>query len=309
MALTVRFLRGLAFGTGLLAALVLILEIAFRVAGWSVSAAPTPTADGSRVVLCVGDSHTRGRPDPDNYPTALEQMLKERTTERWRVINLGVPGQNTGQVRRRFERYLAYYRPAVVLHWGGVNNSWNQAERDGADHGLLARIAERSRLVRMVRVAIFYRGLGQRMPDTPTATGHDWGTPADGVRINFAGVDDDIARRPSRKLPGDEIAALTRQDLEAMMRLAWSHDVPMYLVTYSWWGEGFDQINAAVVDVSAEFNVPYVDSAKAMDIASREHPGEQLFDAWVHPMPILYRQIAAQAYELLVAQAIARARD
>ena len=119
-------------------------------------------ADGSRVVLCVGDSHTRGRPDPDNYPAALEQILNARTGERWRVINLGVPGQNTGQVRLRFERYLAYYRPTVVLHWGGINNGWNQAERDGS-RGFLATLVEHSRLIRFLRVALFYRGLERRV--------------------------------------------------------------------------------------------------------------------------------------------------
>jgi hypothetical protein len=304
----VTVLGRLGFGAAVLAAVVLVLEVAFRVGGLWVGATPAPAPDGSLVVLCVGDSHTRGRPDPDNYPAELERILNERTGHRWRVINLGVPGQNTGQVRRRFERYLAYYRPAVVLHWGGVNNDWNHAEREDLERGALERLADHSRLVRMVRVAVFYRGLGKRVLDVPVATGHDWGSPNDGVRVNFAGTDEDIPRRPGPRLPLDTVAALSRDDLMAMMTLAWDRGVPMYLVAYSWWADSYRPINDAVKAVSEHFRVPYVDSALAVEAAARVSPGEKLFDAWVHPMPVVYRQVAELAYETLREQGVLRAR-
>ena len=150
-----RLLRRLGLATAVVIALLVLLEALFRIGGLWVAAAPRPAPDGSTVVLCVGDSHTRGRPDPDNYPAQLERILNERTGRPYRVLNLGVPGQNTGQVRKRFERYLAYYRPAVVLHWGDINNAWNQAERASG---------------------------------RSVATGHDWARPNDGVRVNFASI-------------------------------------------------------------------------------------------------------------------------
>jgi len=75
-------------------------------------------------VLCVGDSLTRGRPDPENYPSELGRILTRRTGKPYRVLNLGVPGLTTTQLRTRFVRYLESYHPVAVLHWAGIDNAW-----------------------------------------------------------------------------------------------------------------------------------------------------------------------------------------
>jgi hypothetical protein len=36
-----------------------------------------------------------------------------------------------------------------------------------------------------------------------------------------------------------------------------------------------------------------------------ERPVDELYDTWAHPTPILYRQIAEEAYRLLVGQGVA----
>jgi lysophospholipase L1-like esterase len=71
-------------------------------------------------ILCVGDSHTFGAPLPaqDAYPAQLsERMNALRTERRVRVVNLGIPGQNSAMVANRLEKQINYYRPDLVIVW------------------------------------------------------------------------------------------------------------------------------------------------------------------------------------------------
>ena len=83
-------------GTVLLAplAVLVLLEVGLRVEG---AVRPRPTdrpPSGSTVVLCAGDSFTRGLLDPDNYPFHLQRLLDERAPGRYRVVNLdNVPSE------------------------------------------------------------------------------------------------------------------------------------------------------------------------------------------------------------------------
>jgi len=287
---------------GLAVALVLVLEGAFRVGGLWVAGAPRPDEAGNTVILCVGDSHTRGRAGLENYPAQLERILNERTTRRYRVINLGVPGQNTAEVRARFAHYLDYYRPAIVLHWAGINNFWNRAEREGPAPGLLTRIADASRVVRFVRVALLYRRLHVDAIAEPIPQEHSVPGPQKDFWVDFGGVKELIRSEPGTDLSVAETHDVTRDDLQGMMQLARQRGIPMYLVTYAWWGGYFKAVNQAIEEVSSEFGVPYVDEAVAARAAAQEAPGAQLYDAWIHPMPIVYRQVAEEAYRTLVSQ-------
>jgi hypothetical protein len=289
-------------------AIVLVLELAFRLGGLWVAAAPVPAPDGSTVVLCVGDSHTYGRPDPDNYPAQLERILNERARGRYRVINVGVPGMNTAQVRARFERNLAYYRPAIVLHWAGINNFWNIAER-GQDESLAARLADESRLVRFVRVALFYRRLSEEQFGDPVTTHHGKVGKDGHFHVKQGADEEDVLSAPTDSLPADEVGRVTREDLSAMMQIAWERRIPMYLVAYSFFAGGYYvPVNEAVRTVSETFNVPYVKAGAAVPAAKAEAPNEKLFDAWVHPTPILYKHIAGEVYRILVSQGVVTPR-
>jgi hypothetical protein len=310
--LSMRIVKKVAAAGAVLVLLALVIEVAFRVGGLWVRGTPHRASDGRTVVLCVGDSHTRGRDDPDNYPFQLEQMLNERTGRRYRVINVGIPGQNTAQIRNRFERYLAYYAPAVVLHFGGVNNSWNEVETATRHPGLAARLAEQSRILRFIRVAVFYRRLSRATLEQPTLKLTEWSELERArYRVNFGGVEEDIRTDagPHGKLPDAELERVTHDDLAAMMRLARERRVPMYLVLYPIRNPAlvFEPVNRAIVRVSSEFAVPYVDSAAAAQ-ALGPRPVEELYDTWAHPTPILYRQIAEEAYRLLVRQGVVQAK-
>ena len=303
-----RILRRIAAAGALLVGLVVLLEVLFRVGGLWVGAMPAAERDGATVVLCIGDSHTRGRRDPDNYPFQLERMLNERTDRRWRVVNVGIPGQNTAQVRNRFERYLAYYRPAAVLHFGGVNNGWNHVETDVWRRGWVARLLEQSRVVRFVRVTLFYRRLARATYDEPQIKLRQWSELERSMyHVNFGGVEEDIStesQTEGARLPEDVVERVTYDDLAAMMRMARDRHVPMFLVMYPLRDLVFEPVNRMVERVSAEFGVPFVDSPAAVR-ALGERPVDELYDTWAHPTPILYRQIAEEAYRLLVRQGIA----
>jgi lysophospholipase L1-like esterase len=299
-----RILKGLALVVVGSIGLVAVLEVAFRVGGLGLAAAPRPAPDGSTVVLCVGDSHTRGQLDPDNYPAQLERILNERAGGHYRVINVGVPGLNTAQVRKRFERYVGYYRPAIVLHWAGINNFWNYAEDDVRQPAWTDWLVESSRLARFVRVAFFYRRLNQQVLEKPVLDLHGWPGPDSKFVAKFAGTEEEVIDKPGDPVSEEQIEKVTRGDLTAMMQIAWERRIPMFLVVYPLAGAYYRPVNRAVRGVSDDFGVPFVDSFAAIEPAKQEANGAPLFDSWVHPTPVLYRQIAEQAYGTLVAQGV-----
>jgi lysophospholipase L1-like esterase len=264
------------------------------------------TADGVPVVLCVGDSHTRGRPDPENYPFALERILEQRARKPYRVLNLGVPGLTTTQLRSRFVRYVDYYRPVVVLHWAGINNGWRHPETTNT-RGSLAQLVRRSLLVRRARLAFDGGGAAGWRLERSGIEVVDWVGRHAIFRVDFGGVDEEISTVFTDPVPRDEVAATLREDLTAMMSAARERAIPMYLVTYSFWGGQFEPVNRTIVNVSSDFGVPYVDESLAVATLAKRAPKERLFDDGVHPMPVLYAQVAEEAYALLLREGLVAA--
>src|SRR5262245_16376866 len=109
-------------------------------------------AENAYRVLCVGDSHTYGAmlPAVDSYPGHLQRLLDEKSPGTYAVVNLGIPGQNTTQVRNRLHGAIATYRPNLIVVWCGVNNAWNR--RDSATPWTLDGVLSHLRLYRLVRV-------------------------------------------------------------------------------------------------------------------------------------------------------------
>jgi lysophospholipase L1-like esterase len=301
--------RALAMAVGL----VLAVEVAFRLAGAVVAGVPEPAPDGSAVVLCVGDSHTRGRPDPENYPAELERLLNDRTGKRWRVVNAGIPGQNTAQVRSRFARYLAYYRPSIVVHLAGINNARIQSESETWERGVLGRVAEHSKVVRLVRLWRYWRRLKRDTLEAPAPELRGWQY-GEGARwhVELGGRTEEVHTDPGtgEALPPDRFYAVTREDLAAMMRTAADGGVPMILVTYPMWAGDFETANRAIADAARAFDRPVADSNRALQrLMSAGMDLSQLFDDWVHPTPPLYRAMAEEVYGLLVEQGLVTARE
>src|SRR5262249_45576460 len=115
------------------------LQIAARFAH---GRATTWRADARHRILCIGDSHTYGvlLPVEQSYPGPLQRMLDEREPGAYSVVNLGLPGLNTTQVRERLHAALAADHPETVIVWCGVNDAWNRGESTEGRSGWRARV-------------------------------------------------------------------------------------------------------------------------------------------------------------------------
>ncbi len=80
---------------------------------------------GGRVILCAGDSFTYGigAPAGESYPDSLQRLLDAKFGDgAYRVVNAGVPAQNSSELAANMEALLEKYRPAVLLVLTGTNN-------------------------------------------------------------------------------------------------------------------------------------------------------------------------------------------
>ena len=68
------------------------------------------------LILCVGDSLTRGSPGNTGYPEYLQQLTG------WLTINAGNPGEASNATDARFLGELKKYRPDLVLLCIGTND-------------------------------------------------------------------------------------------------------------------------------------------------------------------------------------------
>lgn len=149
-------------------------------------AGPELSRPGAPVILCVGDSHTYGTslPEDKSYPSQLEEILIKRGIET-NVINMGIPGQNTSELRRGLPELMERYDPQVVLILICANNDWNRTGllwsdlqdgkiESGFKTWLLKawyKIAGSLRTVRLVRYLI-YNNLMEFEPNEKEADRH-----------------------------------------------------------------------------------------------------------------------------------------
>jgi len=83
---------------------------------------------GSYVILCVGDSFTRGDEVAYNetYPVQLQAILNSKNPhKKFVVINQGICGYNTRQLLKFLPGWLRYYQPDLVIILDGATNRFN----------------------------------------------------------------------------------------------------------------------------------------------------------------------------------------
>ncbi|HTL70212.1 MAG TPA: GDSL-type esterase/lipase family protein [Candidatus Eisenbacteria bacterium] len=151
---------------------------AFFAAGFAV-----PAFAGERVViLALGDSTTAGTPffsspaeaPPDGRgdPRGQYAYWIEKARPQWRVVNLGVNGERTDQIRRRLGPALDAWKPRALVLLGGVNDLYQDYPAEHPRENLEAMYREASsRGVEVVACTILpYDGQGQlvreRMQET-----------------------------------------------------------------------------------------------------------------------------------------------
>ncbi len=112
---------------------LLTLEVVLQLVSFSIWLASNEDVvhdDGSRVVLCVGDSFTEGMgasSAANSYPRKLETVLAERE-QPWRVYNCGLSGSSSRKLLEKLPRQLDTYRPNVLCILTGYNDFWDKPE-------------------------------------------------------------------------------------------------------------------------------------------------------------------------------------
>jgi len=93
-------------------------------------------ATNCRNILCIGDSTTFGWgvEGPECFTSILEKLLNESagTNTHWQVINAGVPGYSSYQMRLAATELISRWQPEVVIVCAGNNDSWPAAQSDRA---------------------------------------------------------------------------------------------------------------------------------------------------------------------------------
>jgi hypothetical protein len=297
----------------------LALEVLFRIAGLVVGFGrlePLPAGDHV-VVLCVGDSHTWGR--GRGYPAALAALLAERSP-RYRVVNLGVPGANTAQLRNRFLDYLDLYRPSLVIHWAGINNAYNRAETEvwgavrGARTSRSRALFDQSRVLRFVRVwrnqwelqRVLAAADAYVKPESSRTVGkgnteqhHRW----------LAGREEVFRSTLTEGLPHDVHVRVTELDLRWMIQRSRERGVPLVAISYGLPGGWLAAANEGIERATEATGTALVRSEQAALRIMRRYRGRRaeqpvLYDKSVHPTQALYEEIAVLVLETLDAHAL-----
>ena len=257
-------------------------------------------------ILAVGDSHTYGAAiaAEQSYPAQLQRFLDERAPARFSVINLGIPGMSTTQVRRRLPANVARYAPDIVLVWCGANDFWNTSELEGPGVRAATRLdalALRSRLYRLLRVWQHDRAIEASVDASVRSNGmpqeaelRHW--QPEGERrgatwkVRHAGVVETIRAYHDPVKAGEDLGSRTYEDLEAMSRWLRAAGVQLVLIRYpiahAW---PFEAPNEAMERVAREDGVPIIDTQASIARVPRE---EREWVSGSHPGPNLYREIA-----------------
>jgi lysophospholipase L1-like esterase len=293
---SLRLLAGIAvFGIVAVGVAELGLQVAAlfargRGSGWRPEAAHR--------ILCVGDSHTYGAlvPVEASYPGHLQRFLDEREPGAYSVMNLGIPGMSTSQVRAELPGWLQQYRPELLIVWCGVNNAWNRTQATRTEVGRWPRFMMRSRLYRLFRVWRHDRQLNvlgaqlqaeQQRYDIVDHT--DPEGPQRKITIVMDGRTEQIAFADSGFHEDAEMEERAANDYEAMLEEATRAGVSVVFVTYPIERGAFSRANGAIRRVAARHGTPVVESWKA----TRRVPAEQRKLLWAaHPNGPMYEEIA-----------------
>jgi lysophospholipase L1-like esterase len=308
------WLRRLARGAGVIAGVLLLallaLELGLQIGARLVGDRSSAFAkEATRRVLCVGDSHVYGalvRRD-DTFPAHLQRFLDARAPGVFSVVNLGVPGLSSTQLRNRLPLWIARYRPHVVMAWSGANDSWNVSEVGERGQGIrlaFEQLALRSRVYRLLRVKLhdlmLERDLarGRRVWEVARVEGalsleETWTVRRDGRVEQFVHE----REAPESYAEDVQVEARAEADYAAMARIARAAGVSLVLVEYPLDAGAFAAANRAMRSAGQRAGVPTV----ASPAAQARVPPEQHRWLWAgHPNGAIYREIARDAAQVVL---------
>lgn len=301
---------------------VLALEAILRLG--ALFAGPRAQEDrppGDReVILCLGDSHTYGvyyQPE-QAYPGQLQGLLDGRVPGRFRVVNLGVPGMNSSQVRARLPAWLDRYRPSTIVFSGGINNLWNVSDTALSGRSLLARAVQSLRVYRLMRIVA--ASFSRSEPPAGEATGrpHLERSPLAGGDNGVEQVDSSTGRvvarhvgDPRERLELGYVTELLWADLDAIERLASRRGVRLIVLTYAAfptpdhprWFSNFHALNETLRRFGRDRRIRVVDLRERFLHLLATAPARTAYFASErddHPNPRGYAEIAALVGEAML---------
>jgi hypothetical protein len=301
--------RGAAVAAGVLLAGLLLLEAVLQVASRFVGdRSEAWRAGATHRVLCVGDSHAYGAlvPREDTFPAHLQRFLDELEPGAWSVVNLGVPGLSSTQVRHGLPLWLARYQPDVVVAWSGVNDSWNVSETGDGPGGIaqsLERLALRSRVYRLLRVKLHDLRLERDLArdrqvwevtqvEGPLTRQETWTVRRDGRIERF------VHQRESEDHYAEDaqVEARSESDYAAMVEIARAGGAALVFVEYPLDEGAFAAANRAMRRVGERSGLPTIDSPRSL---ARIPPDQRRWLWAAHPDATLYREIARDAVPIV----------
>jgi lysophospholipase L1-like esterase len=301
-------------GTGALICLLalLLIEGLLQFATLFASDRATPwRAGATHRVLCVGDSHTWGAivARDEAYPSHLQRFLDEREPGAYSVMNLGLPGMNTTQVRNRLPTWLSRYEPDALVVWAGVNDAFNRAELDrevNPEHMWLQALLGHSRLVRLVRVWLHDRALERYVARsneerrwTPTPSEDPLG-PSESWMVRHDGVIEEIRHDRRQSFSADqqaEVQERAERNLSLISEYARGAGIPAVVIAYPHDAGWYGVANRAIRSVATRHALPLIESAEAV---ARIPEDEQVWLWAAHPDGRAYDEIAGALAPVVV---------
>ncbi len=259
----------------------------------------------------MGDSHTWGGgvEREEAYPAQLQMFLDEREPEAYSVINLGLPGLSTTQLRRRVPDWLSRYQPDVMIIWAGVNNAWNTAELEESPSTLrvwLDRQLIRTRLYRLVRVRIHDRTLERYDPES--RSDRVWHIEVDKklapqpdatYTVKHEGITETIAHSTDGAQDASRVIPRAVTDFRAIMAYTQAANVRVIFISYPINRGSIELANLAAWRISTEYDSPIVDTSVSVD---RIPPEKQVWLWKRHPGPAIYKEIARDIAHVVLSQ-------
>jgi lysophospholipase L1-like esterase len=128
-----------------------------------------------KIILCVGDSYTHGvgASEGESYPDWLEAMLDKTYPDKYKVINLGVPGINTEEQLEILRSALQMVKVDIVITIGGMNDHWsfNNVSAEAFTQSIWSRLKIKAyklrvyKLMRIIRQNLISRSVPQTFFD------------------------------------------------------------------------------------------------------------------------------------------------
>jgi hypothetical protein len=274
---------------------------------------------GAPVILCAGDSHTFGVkvPPEQSYPAQLQTLL-DRHGFGFNVVNAGIPGENTSELRRMLPGLLKRYHPGVVVILCVANNEWNRTDIAWSD----LEDGELRPGLRSWSIRLWYGALGSLR--TVRLVTYGWNQigywrERQELRVDREGEKYFHRRDYYGRLDTlDHILDRGRRDLAAIVRLVESAGAQPIFMTYA--GHPFSPMggsNTELRTMAKSLGVPLVDNDAV--IGSRLLRPDGTLDQAVHDRLFLteprethlagpgYAVVAQNVFEMLLKQNLIQA--